>query len=219
MAIIPSSAIKFYTASSGGTQVTSGSSGETTIYPRLIFPFTIDSNSITAPYYGRENLSGTKTYTAGGDEDTFTLNMAGGPRIQDLVSTYQEFGGDTIYDFPAPVESGGDYFFEYGSMQVAWDYGYIELSFELNFASYRISVSDEYGHTDNANTYFEVEGVAKSFDTLYTPTGDPGQYGSYTVFMRYAFDTDGYNDGVFATITIYDGVSVSKFIMIDLTWV
>ena len=219
MATIPSSAIKFYTDVTGGTEITSGSSGTTNIYPRLIFPFTVDSNSITAPYYGRENLSGTKAFAAGGDTDTFTLNMTGGPRMQGLVSTYQEFGGDTIYDFPAPVESGGDYSFEYGSMQATWDYGYIELSFELNFTSYQISIADEYSYTDYANTYFEVEGVAKSLDTLYTPTGDPGQYGSYTVFMHYAFNDGGNHDGVFAVITIYDGTSVTKYIMIDLTWV
>jgi hypothetical protein len=80
MAGIPSTAIKFYTAASGGTEVTGGTSAGATIYPRLSNSFTENltglSKTITFPYVGRVAITGTKTFTAGGDADTFTLTLS-----------------------------------------------------------------------------------------------------------------------------------------------
>ena len=74
---IPSSAIKFYDAPSGGNQVTSGIAGSKTVYGRITEPFSegLTGQSLYTgfPYYGRSALSGTKNFICGSDVETFTL--------------------------------------------------------------------------------------------------------------------------------------------------
>lgn len=78
MAGIPSSAIKLFTAASGGTEVTTGPTG-TVVYARIPSAFvetlTTTSKSISFPYYGRISISGTKTFTCSGDSKTLTVSI------------------------------------------------------------------------------------------------------------------------------------------------
>lgn len=76
---IPSSAIKLFTAETGGNEVNSGTNGATVVYPRIVGPFvealTGSNISVGFPYYGRSALSGAKNLVCGFDIKPLTLNL------------------------------------------------------------------------------------------------------------------------------------------------
>lgn len=79
MAGIPSSAIKIYTAASGGTEVTTAGVSGTAVYARIPASFTETltgaSKTVAFPYYGRVLLDGTKAFNCNGDTKNLTVQI------------------------------------------------------------------------------------------------------------------------------------------------
>lgn len=203
---IPSSAIKFFTAESGGTEVTSGTSAGATVYPRLIGPFTealTGSNiGVTFPYYGRVSLSGTKNFVCGADVEPFTLNLPTFGNIEDVANTSAE----PYIDF-----SGGSSDWGNGNATIAETSGTVLIGFYLNIASVTITVTDLIGTL----TYIKINGQDATSGSVFNIPNDIGRVKRYPIEIAMnILANDTISERSVANISISTG-SGNTYITID----
>lgn len=199
MATIPSTAIQFYTSSAYTTTVSGGTAASTIspyqVYAKLVSGFNPVSSSktVTFPYMGRSDLSGTKSFTSGGESKTLTVSMMAETSILlGNTITYNWSGQGTVsksgLSFTAPKEAG--------TLSIS---GYTNgkyIKYVQNIMSDNINVT-----TRTANgTAITTSGVAV--------TGDPGEYGGYLINIVAVFEAntaiEDITDGGYLEISIGD---------------
>ena len=177
---IPSSAIKFYDAPSGGTQVTSGTAGSKTVYGRVIEPFVEGLTGVSIntgfPYYGRSALSGTKNFVCGADVEPFTLTL---PAFG-VIPIAEEGGASDAY----VSYSGESSDWNSGDIIFAADAGRAIIGFYLNTSQVTISSNP----TQFSIVSLKVNGQDVIDGSTFNISGDVGRVKRYLVEI--VFDVD-----------------------------
>ena len=200
---IPSSAIKFYDAPSGGNQVTSGIAGSKTVYGRITEPFSegLTGQSLYTgfPYYGRSALSGTKNFICGSDVETFTLTLPAFGNISNALDP----GAEEEISF-----TGGEALWDSGNVGLTPNSGNFNLTFFLNTASAKVSISGLEGSITSIliDGDSATNGVAKSIN------GDTGRVSKYPVDISLAItENTTINSRGVAIISINDNLNIEVY--------
>jgi hypothetical protein len=186
---IPGSEIKFYTEASGGTQVTSGASGNTVIYPRVV-----NTSYSLLPFTGRLDATGTKTFTRGADSDVATIRIPGkGAMFFDSdfdmsLPQYDGVDGSALTKDASSTEKTWIY-----NCPASYDEFFILIDINLNFASLDLVISGPY---TALNTTFTLNGNSISPGTNIVPSGDPGAEYAMTLEIEFYCSPLGIDDVV-----------------------